>query len=265
MTLGIAALVPHWTMESHVVVHLDDRSAWRDIRSDRPATNADIRGCLAALDALLLRGSFYAGAERTFLKNVTLAAPHSGTSAAHSSAVNTNAPIQPSGDSSSRDNIVLQVAAMFLSSRVLILTPVCSSCWSRSPLLSFGCSCSKQQKQCPRLRYTCFAAASVAYSIFAFVSSRLPVPSALPSHSTRRPHLSRHNVHVALRYKWTGATGDITSADLDAFLAQHEAGNLKVRPPRPLPSIPSSIVAVKRAHRSTSRASQTLPSTWPRP
>lgn len=120
MTLGIAALVPHWTMESHVVVHLDDRSAWRDIRSDRPATNADIRGCLAALDALLLRGSFYAGAERTFLKNVTLAAPHSGTSAAHSSAVNTNASIQPSGDSSSRDNIVLQVAAMFLSSRVLL-------------------------------------------------------------------------------------------------------------------------------------------------
>jgi hypothetical protein len=177
MTLGIAALVPHWTMESHVAVHLDDRSAWRDIRSDRPATNADIRGCLAALDALLLRGSFYAGAERTFLKNVTLAAPHSGTSAAHSSAVNTNASIQPSGDSSSRDNIVLQVAAMFLSSRVLILTPVCSSCWSRSPLLSFACSCSKQQKQCPRLRYTCFAAASVAYSIFAFVSSRLPVPS----------------------------------------------------------------------------------------
>jgi hypothetical protein len=151
MTLGIAALVPHWTMESHVVVHLDDRSAWRDVRSDRPATNADIRGCLAALDALLLRGSFYAGAERTFLKNVTLAAPRSGTSAAHSSSVNTNAPIQPSGETSSRDDIVLQVAAT-LESRVLILTPVCFSCWSRRPLLSFGFSCSKQQKQRPRLR-----------------------------------------------------------------------------------------------------------------
>jgi len=112
MTLGIAGLVPHWTMESHVVVHLDDRSAWRDIRSDRPATNADILGCLAALDALLLRGSFYAGPERTFLKNVTLAASHSGTSAAHSSSVNMNAPIQPSGESISRDNLVLQVAAM---------------------------------------------------------------------------------------------------------------------------------------------------------
>jgi hypothetical protein len=110
MTLGIAGLVPHWTMDSHVVVHLDDRSAWRDIRSDRPATNADIRGCLAALDALLLRGSFYAGAERTFLKNVTLASSHSGTGVAHSSSVNINTPIEPSGENSSRDNLVLQVA-----------------------------------------------------------------------------------------------------------------------------------------------------------
>jgi ferredoxin len=65
-----------------------------------------------ALDALLLRGSFYAGPERTFFKNVTLAASHSGTSAAHSSSVNMNAPIQPSGESISRDNLVLQVAAM---------------------------------------------------------------------------------------------------------------------------------------------------------
>jgi hypothetical protein len=63
----------------------------------------------------------------------------------------------------------------------------------------------------------------------------------LPSHSTRHLHLSHHNVDFALRYKWTGATGDITSADLDSFLAQHEAGTLKVGPPcRPLPSIPSS-------------------------
>ena len=70
----------------------------------------------------------------------------------------------------------------------------------------------------------------------------------LPSYSPRRLHLSHHHVDFALRYKWTGATGDITSADLDAFLAQHEAGTLKVGlPRRPLPSIPSSIVGVKRA------------------
>lgn len=107
--------------------------------------------------------------------------------------------------------------------------------------------------------------ADEAPTIYLVVLKDQMLKCLLPSHSTLRPHLSHHNVHFALRYKWTGATGDITSADLDAFLAQHEAGNLKVRPPRPLPSIPSSIVAVKRAHRSTSRASQTLPSTWPRP
>jgi hypothetical protein len=107
--------------------------------------------------------------------------------------------------------------------------------------------------------------ADEAPTIYLVVLKDQMLKCLLPSHSTRRLHLSRHNVHFALRYKWTGATGDITSADLDAFLAQHEAGTLKVRPPRPLPSIRSSIVGVKRAHRSTSRASQTLPSTWPRP
>ena len=111
MTLGISDLVPHWTMDAHVIVHLDDRAAWRDIRTDRLVTNSDIRSCLAALDALLLRGSFYAGPERTFLKNVTLSGPHSTVSVVDSSSTASSGkatnptPIQ----SSDRDHLVLQV------------------------------------------------------------------------------------------------------------------------------------------------------------
>ena len=118
MTLGISALVPHWTMEAHIIVHLDDRAAWRDVRTGRLATNSDMRACLAALDALLLRGSFYAGAERTFLKNVTLAGPQTPHSAAsvgdsfrHATSSTSQAASPSSAVSSSHDNLVLQVAA----------------------------------------------------------------------------------------------------------------------------------------------------------
>ena len=120
MTLGISALVPHWTMEAHVVVHLDDRAAWRDVRTGRLSTNSDMRACLSALDALLLRGSYYAGAERTFLKNVTLTGPQTPNSAAsvREFSPTASSPAQassPSSDvsSSSRDNLVLQVAVDF--------------------------------------------------------------------------------------------------------------------------------------------------------
>jgi hypothetical protein len=111
MTLGISGLVPHWTMDANVIVHLDDRAAWRDIRTDRLATNSDIRSCLAALDALLLRGSFYAGPERTFLKNVTLNGPQSTVSAVDSSSatISGKAINQTSIQCSDRDHLVLQV------------------------------------------------------------------------------------------------------------------------------------------------------------
>jgi hypothetical protein len=118
MTLGIPGLVPHWSMESHVSVHLDDRAPWRDIRTGNLATNNDIQACLSALDALLLRGSFYAGPERTFLKNVTLAqaTSHAASSAAHlsSAASFTKVPIAPSAESSVHDKRVLQVIDDFL-------------------------------------------------------------------------------------------------------------------------------------------------------
>ncbi len=94
-----------------MIVHLDDRSAWRDIRTDRLVTNSDIRSCLAALDALLLRGSFYAGPERTFLKNVTLSGPHSKVSVADSSSTASfgKATNPTTIESSDRDHLVLQV------------------------------------------------------------------------------------------------------------------------------------------------------------
>jgi hypothetical protein len=111
MTLGISDLVPHWTMDKHVIVHLDDRAAWRDIRTDRLATNTDIQSCLAALDALLLRGSFYAGPERTFLKNVTLTGSHwaARLDDSFSTVSSRQAAFPPKIDSSSRDHLVLQV------------------------------------------------------------------------------------------------------------------------------------------------------------
>ena len=118
MTLGISGLVPHWSMDAHVSVHLDDRAPWRDVRTGNLATNSDIQACLSALDALLLRGSFYAGPERTFLKNVTLApaASHAASSAAHSSPApsSNKVPIPSSADSSVHDNKVLQVIDTFL-------------------------------------------------------------------------------------------------------------------------------------------------------
>ena len=114
MTLGISDLVPHWTMDKHVIVHLDDRAAWRDIRTDQLATNSDIRACLAALDALLLRGSFYAGPERTFLKNVTLTGSYSSASVIDTfstvSSTKTSSPLQ-TDSSTSRDHLVMQVIA----------------------------------------------------------------------------------------------------------------------------------------------------------
>jgi hypothetical protein len=114
MTLGISNLVPHWAMDKHVIVHLDDRAAWRDIRTDRLATNADIRACLAALDALLLRGSYYAGAERTFLKNVTLTGAYAAESVVDSvpTVFSSKAATQHTDESNSRDHLVLQVTAI---------------------------------------------------------------------------------------------------------------------------------------------------------
>jgi hypothetical protein len=103
-------------METHVAVHLDERVAWRDIRTGRPATNADIQACLSALDALLLRGSFYAGPERTFLKNVTITAPRAVSSVLHSSpnASSSKVPSQSPADSSEHDSHVLKVGPAVL-------------------------------------------------------------------------------------------------------------------------------------------------------
>jgi hypothetical protein len=99
-------------MEAQVAVSLDDRAAWHDVRSGRLATNAEIRACLTALDALLIRGSYYAGPERTFLKNVTLSSPHVAAGVADSSPDESPAQAAPpSQESSSQDQRVLQVLA----------------------------------------------------------------------------------------------------------------------------------------------------------
>jgi hypothetical protein len=137
MTLGVAGVVrhrralpavnycnneqvPHWSMETQVAVHLDGRAAWRDVRTGRTATNADIQACLSALDALLLRGSFYAGPERTFLRNVTMTAARSASSVFHSTpnASSNKIPTQSPADASEHDTHVLKVKGS-----AVLLTP----------------------------------------------------------------------------------------------------------------------------------------------
>jgi hypothetical protein len=171
-------------MDAYVTVHLDDRAPWRDIRTGRLAANADIQACLSALDALLLRGSFYAGPERTFLKNVTLTALHVTSSVERSSSSASVNPIShPSSvQSSGHDTNVLQVA-FSVHDMPFYLMHDHSSYWSLKLWHNFGHNSNKLQKQHQRQRYTLIRTANDAMQPVAVAVPLRPFPCSQSHYS----------------------------------------------------------------------------------